>query len=194
LVFAGVWAAPWFSDVEGLDPPALLRNLFVMAPELSLGALVLGVMAERLGRRGVGPGTLLGYVAAVFIVSQLVLILRTPLPSLIPWIIVAGVGAATVLSYAVLAEHFPKELAGRANAFLNVFHIGGTFVLQSLTGMVVQVWAPIDGHYPVSAYQAAFAINLGLQIAAGVWFALPRHETLLRRMATVEVCSEVGRA
>jgi MFS family permease len=190
----GLWVAPWFSDVEGLDPPALLRNLFVMALALSLGALVLGVMADRLGRRGVGPGTLLGYVAAVFIVSQLVLILRTPLPSLIPWVIVAGVGAATALSYAVLAEYFPKELAGRANAFLNVFHIGGTFVLQSLTGMAVQLWAPIDGRYPVSAYQAAFAINLGLQIAAGVWFALPRLETLLRRMATVEVCSEVGRA
>jgi MFS family permease len=162
----------------------LLENLFVMAIALSSGALVLGVTASRLRRRGVGPGTLLGYVAALFIVAQLALILRLPLPSLIPWIIIAGVGAATVPSYAVLAEYFPKELAGRANGALNVFHIGGAFVLQYLTGMVVQLWPPIDGHYPVMAYQTAFGINLSLQIAAGVWFALPWRERVPRRMVT----------
>ena len=46
----GLWAAPWFSDVEGLDRAALLRNLFVMAIALSLSALALGVMADRLRR------------------------------------------------------------------------------------------------------------------------------------------------
>ena len=180
----GLWAACWFTDVEGLDRPTLLENLFVMAIALSSGALVLGVTASRLRRRGVGPGTLLGYVAALFIVAQLALILRLPLPSLLPWIIIAGVGAATVPSYAVLAEYFPKELAGRANGALNVFHIGGAFVLQYLTGMVVQLWPPIDGHYPVMAYQTAFGINLSLQIAAGVWFALPWRERVPRRMVT----------
>jgi hypothetical protein len=54
-----------------------------------------------------------------------------------------------------------------------VFHIGGAFVLQYLTGMVVQLWPSIEGHYPGMAYQTAFAVNLCLQIAAGIWFALP---------------------
>ncbi len=39
------------------------------------------------------------------------------------------------LSYAILAEYFPKELAGRANAALNLFHIGGAFVVQYMTGV-----------------------------------------------------------
>ena len=101
------------------------------------------------------------------------LILRLPLPSYVPWIILAAVGAGTVLSYAILAEYFPKELAGRANAALNVFHISGAFVVQYMTGLVVQLWAPIDGHYPEVAYKAAFALNIGLQIVAGIWFVLP---------------------
>ena len=84
----------------------------------------------------------------------------------------AAVGAGTVLSYAILAEYFPKELAGRANAALNLFHIGGAFVVQYMTGLVVQLWAPIDGHYPEVAYQTAFAFNIGLQIVAGIWFVL----------------------
>jgi MFS family permease len=121
----------------------------------------------------------LGLVATIFIAAQLALVLRLPLPSYVPWIVVAAVGAGTVLSYAILAEYFPKELAGRANAALNLFHIGGAFVVQYMTGLVVQLWAPTDGHYPEIAYQTAFALNVGLQIAAGVWFA--RTWVLTRR-------------
>lgn len=167
----GLWAAPWLSDVGGLDRSALLQHLLVMAIALSLGALLWGVAVDRLRQRGVGPRALLGLVATMFIAAQLALILRLPLPSYVPWIVVAAVGAGTVLSYAILAEYFPTELAGRANAALNLFHIGGAFVVQYITGLVVQLWAPTDGHYPEIAYQTAFALNVGLQIAAGVWFA-----------------------
>ena len=167
----GLWAAPWLSDVEGLDRPELLQHLLVMAIALSLGALLWGVAVDRLRRRGVGPRALLGLVATMFIVAQLALILRLPLPSYVPWIVVAAVGAGTVLSYAILAEYFPTELAGRTNAALNLFHIGGAFVVQYVTGLVVQLWAPTDGHYPEIAYQTAFAFNVSLQIAAAIWFA-----------------------
>jgi len=167
----GLWAAPWLSDVERLDRSELLRHLLIMAIALSLGALLWGVAVDRLRRRGVGPRALLGLVAMIFIAAQLALILRLPLPSYVPWIVVAAVGAGTVLSYAILAEYFPTELAGRANAALNLFHIGGAFVVQYMTGLVVQLWAPTDGHYPEIAYQTAFAFNVGLQIAAGIWCA-----------------------
>jgi ParB family chromosome partitioning protein len=86
------------------------------------------------------------------------------------------------LSYAILAEYFPTELAGRANAALNLFHIGGAFVVQYVTGLVVQLWAPTDGHYPEIAYQTAFAFNVGLQIAAAIWFALTWVLARLRRV------------
>lgn len=176
----GLWAAPWLSDVEGLDRAGLLRYLFVMAIALSVGALLLSVTADRLSRRGIGPQLLFGLVATVFIVAQLALILRWPLPSYIPLGIVAAVGAATVLSNAILAEYFPKEIAGRANAALNMFHIGEAFVLQYMIGVVVQLWTPIEGRYPEVAYQTAFALNVVFQIAAGTWFALPWLLTSLR--------------
>ena len=175
----GLWAAPWLSDVEGLERSQLLWHLLVMAIALSLGGLLWGVAVDPARRRGVGPRALLGFVATTFIAAQLALVLRLPLPSYFPWIVVAAVGAGTVLSYAILAEYFPKELAGRANAALNLFHIGGAFVVQYMTGLVVQLWAPVDGHYPEIAYQTAFAFNIGLQIAAGIWFVLtlkPRQE------------------
>jgi MFS family permease len=169
----GLWAAPWLSDVEGLDRSGLLWHLLIMAIALSLGGLLWGITVDRARRRGIGPRPLLGLVATMFIAAQLALILRWPLPSYVPWIILAAVGAGTVLSYAILAEYFPKELAGRANAALNVFHISGAFVVQYMTGLVVQLWIPVEGHYPEVAYQTAFAFNVGLQIVAGIWFAAP---------------------
>lgn len=106
--------------------------------------------------------------------GQMALILRWPLPSCIPWAIIAAVGAATIVSFAVLAEHIPRELAGRANGALNVFHTGGAFVLQYATGIVLQQWESQAGRYPEVAYQAGLALNVVLQIAAWIWFLLPR--------------------
>ena len=86
----------------------------------------------------------------------------------------AAVGAATVLSFAILAEYFPKQLAGRANGALNLFHIAAAFVVQYATGVVLQNWTPQAGHYPEIAYQTAFALNLTFQVVAWIWFMFPR--------------------
>jgi type IV secretory pathway TrbF-like protein/sugar phosphate permease len=190
-----LWAASWLTDVEGLERAALVQYLFIMAAALSAGALILGIVVNRLGRRGVGPRPLLAFVAALFIVCQLTLILRCPIPSCVPWGVVAVVGAATVLSNSILAEYVPKELAGRANAALNVFHIGGAFLLQFLTGLIVQQWTNSAGHYPAIAYQVAFAFNVALQIAALVWFEPPLVRELIATFvsATTRDPARVGR-
>jgi MFS family permease len=187
----GLWAAQWLKDVEDLDRTGVVFHLFAMAVALSLGAMLLGVAADRLRRRGVGPEVLLGLVAAVFIATQFVLILRLPVPSYLQWAVVAAVGAATVLSFAILAEYFPKQLAGRANGALNLFHIAAAFVVQYATGVVLQYWTPQAGHYPEIAYQTAFALNLALQVVAWIWFMFPRVRTDSRQRLTREPCSNL---
>jgi type IV secretory pathway TrbF-like protein/sugar phosphate permease len=174
----GLWAAPWLADVEGLDRASLISHLFVMSIALSLGAVLLGSTADRMRRRGVGPQGLLVVTATLFIAAQLSLILRLPISSLLPWSVVAIVGAGTVLSYAIVAEYFPKEVAGRANGALNVFHLGWAFSVQYATGLVLEQWPNQDGHYPAIAYQVAFGLNVGVQIAALAWFELPRFRAL----------------
>jgi MFS family permease len=190
-----LWAAPWLSDVEGLDRAALVNHLLAMAVALSIGALLLGVLATRLRRRNVEPQAVVGAVAALFMTVQTALILRWPLPSYILWCLIASAGAVTVLSYAILASHFPKELAGRANAALNVIHIGGAFVLQELIGIIIERW-PVEGtHHPMIAYQVAFAVDLALQLAAWIWFMWPRGQTAAirsrRRHSTQGMLSQV---
>src|SRR5450631_4294959 len=187
----GLWAAQWLKDVEGLDRAGVVIHLFAMAVALSLGAILLGLAGDRLRRRGVGPEVLLGLVAAAFIATQFALILRLPLPSYLQWAVVAAVGAATVLSFAILAEYFPKELAGRANGALNLFHIAAAFVVQYATGIVLQYWTPQAGHYPEIAYQIAFALNLAPQVVAWIWFMFPRVRTDSGQRLTPEPCSNL---
>lgn len=178
----GLWAAGWLTDVERFDRPALVRHLLVMAVALCVGALLIGWAADRLRSRGISLRMLLGCLAALFIAAQLGLIFRCFSSSYVLWAAIAAVGSGTVLSFAILAEYFPKELTGRANAALNVFHMGGAFALQCLTGFVIAAWAKEDGHYPVFAYQVAFAVNLLLQIIALVWFSLPRLQAVASGM------------
>jgi MFS family permease len=119
-------------------------------------------------------------MGGVFIVAELALILRVPLPSLVPWCVVSVMGAATVLSYAMIADYFPQGLAARANGALNLAHFGAAFAVQYGIGLVVGHWAPQDGHYPVMAYQFAFGLSAALQAAALLWFAVPWLRTLSR--------------
>jgi MFS family permease len=174
----GLWAAPWLTDVEGVDRSGLIRHLFVMAVAVGAGAILLGTATDRLARQGFGPDRLMAIVAATFMATQLALILQLPVPSYLAWFVVAAVGAATVLSHATVVQYFPAELAGRATGALNIFHFGGAFILQLAIGVVLQQWTPEHGHYPTRAYQIAFGAIVVLQVLALVWFELPRAQRL----------------
>lgn len=168
-----LWAASWLADVEGFDRPSLVRQLFAMAIAISIGALLLGTAADRLRKRGFATGVLLAAVGALSVLAESVLVLRLPLPSIVPWATIAVTGAATVLSYAMIAEYFPKGVAARANGALNLLHFGWAFIAQCGIGLIVGQWPAQDGHYPVAAYQYAFAVSLAVQILALAWFIIP---------------------
>jgi MFS family permease len=166
----GLWAASWLADVDKLSEPQIVQHLFDMGLALSAGALLFGVGADRLRRRGVRPQTLLGAAAVVFVIAQIGLITDWPLPSQLLWAVIGSVGGATVLSYATLAEYYPKDVAGQANAALNILHIGAACIVQYLIGFVVAQWMSRGGHYPPGAYKAAFTLNLVCQVLALGWF------------------------
>jgi MFS family permease len=175
-----LWASAWLTDVEGFDREHRLSQLFFMALGLSLGALLLGAIADRLRKRGIRTEAVLASTAGLFVLAQLALVLRLPLPSLLPWSVVSIAGAATVLSFAVIADYFPREFAARASGALNLFHFGWAFLVQYGIGIVVGQWSPQDGHYPIVAYQAAFGLTLAFQAAALVWFAIPWIRTFAK--------------
>jgi MFS family permease len=177
-----LWASAWLTDVEGFDGQSRVTHMRFMAVGLSLAALLLGGLADRLRKLNIRTEVLLAGVGALFIVAQLALVLRIHLPSLLPWSIVSIAGAATVLSFAVVADYFPREFAARSNGALNLLHFGWAFTIQYGIGFVVGQWPSQQGHYPVVAYQTAFGLALVFQAAAFVWFAMPWIRTLGRNV------------
>jgi len=178
--FQGLWAAPWMEDVEKFDRPAIVRHLFVMAVALSLGSLALGAGAHLLRKRGVRAQDFLLMVTGLFVAAELALILAVPTSSYLLWAIIASLGGASVLTYAILPEFFPTNMIGQANAVLSSCHIAGAFFLQYATGFVVNLWPAHGGHYPPIAYRMAFALIVILQITAIIWFAYPAIRTWRR--------------
>jgi sugar phosphate permease len=177
-----LWASAWLTDVEGFDAQSRVTQMLFMAVGLSLGALLLGGLADRLRKLNIRTEVLLAGVGVLFIVAQLALVLRIHLPSLLPWSIVSMAGAATVLSFAAVADYFPREFTARSNGALNLLHFGWAFTIQYGIGFVVGQWPSQEGHYPVVAYQTAFGLGLVFQAAALVWFAMPWIRTLGRNV------------
>jgi MFS family permease len=169
----GLWAAPWLRDVEGLDRVGVVHTLSVMAVAVCASALVLGVAAARLHRLRVKTEFVLAATLMLSMSAQAAMVFGWPLPSFLLWAIIAAAGAATVLSFAILTQYFPKQLSGRANAALNLMHVGCAFLLQSTTGLIIEQWPETRGSYPAEAYQLAMAATLVLQLVALAWFATP---------------------
>ena len=106
---------------------------------------------------------------ALSMAAQVALVFGWPIPSLLLWAVIAAAGAATVLSFAILAEYFPKEMSGRANAALNLLHVGAAFVLQSATGLIIEQWPEARGTYPAEAHQTGH----GRQLLSCSWSRSP---------------------
>jgi MFS family permease len=188
----GLWAAPWLADVEELERPVVVTHLFVMALALSASALLLGIGADRLRRRGTPLATSLAVATGAAILAQLALVLRWPVPAWLPWVTIAATGAGTVLSYAILSEMFPKSASGRANGALNLLHVTAAFAIQYAVGLVVQQWPTENGHHPPEAYQTALGLNLVLQAAAFLWFIRPERKSALGYLPAHPIHSFAG--
>jgi MFS family permease len=170
----GLWAGPWLADVEVLPRNDVVMHLLWMAIALSASALILGIAGDRLRRRGVSVSATFAIATSFALLAQLALVLRWPVPTWLPWIAIAGIGASTVLSYAIVSDFFPKSASGRASGALNLIHIGWAFLVQIGTGFVVDIWSIEAGRHPPVAFQTALGINLTLQAAAFLWFVRPR--------------------
>ena len=80
-------------------------------------------------------------------------------------------GAGTVVTYSITATLFESSVLGRVNGVINLFHIGGAFIMQSGIGLLVAQWHPVaPGHYPAEAYTVALLALFAIQLLALAWY------------------------
>lgn len=176
LAVQGLWTGPWLADVAGLTRPAAADILFLIAATMIAGFVGMGWLAARVGRLGISPMAVALGGIVVFMVAEVLIIVR-PLPGVpFAWLLFGFFGTSTILPYAALSQRFPTALAGRVNTCLNVLVFVAAFSLQWGIGAIIRSWPPdASGGYPAVAYDTAFACLVVLQGLGIGWYALFRR-------------------
>lgn len=171
LAIQGLWSGPWLRDVAGFDRATVASVLFATAGAMVTGHLVLGNMAWRLARRGIPTMWVAGAGMFSLILVQFALALGGGAFAVPLWLAFGFLGAAGILPYAVLSQHFPSRLAGRANTGLNLLVFVGAFGGQWGIGAIIGFWPETGyGGYSPEGYRAAFLTAAVAQALAFGWF------------------------
>lgn len=174
MAIQGLWAAPWLSNVVGLERAAVANHLFVVAIAMLFGFLFSGVFASMLQKVGVEIASTCALVSACNIVIMLSAVFQVLESSIILWAAVGFFGVQLTIVYAALASHFPETVVGRANTAANVLVFIMAFTYQFGIGAIIELWpADMNGTYPKEAYTIAFLATITTQILALIWYWLP---------------------
>ena len=154
----GLWGGPYLAHVYGYNLERRGDLLFVLAIASLLGSLAWGPM-DRLFSSYKRP-VIAGAIATVLLLVWLTYVGQPSIGALTIWFVAFGVSTAyTPLLTAHGRSLFPPEYVGRGLTLLNLGTMGGVFIVQFATGLVVDLFPAPDGVYPVDAYRAAFAVE-----------------------------------
>ncbi|WP_175735774.1 MFS transporter [Burkholderia ambifaria] len=170
-----LWVGPYLRDVAGFDAQRAAQLVSVLGFAMMAGCVGFGAAARVLERRGVSVQAFCGVGMALFVATQAAIVARVPLPPAVLWAAYGMFGGVGILTYAVLARHFPAHLIGRANTTLTLVIFVLIFAFQIGIGAVLSHWPAIDGHYPAAAHFTAWSALLALQLASAVWYAWPER-------------------
>ena len=172
ITILGLWGAPWLVDVYGLDKVAAGNIMLWMAIALMFASIALGPIEKKLNMRkwlAISCSMTIG-------ISLLVLAIWPKAPITIAIILVIIIGLASSHNI-VLASHgrslFPSNLAGRGMSLFAIAFMGGPFIMQSLTGLIVgsfksETFATADLN--VDAYRAVFGFLAGAIFIANLFY------------------------
>jgi predicted MFS family arabinose efflux permease len=174
-----LWAGPWFRDVAGLDRIGVANHLMVMAVAFLVGILLSGAVADWLVRRGVGLLTVMLGFLALFLVSQLAIVLEWTAFNLPMWVAFGMTGQVAVLAYPWLSSYFGAAASGRATTAMNLVLFLFAFGAQYAIGAIIDRFETgASGGYDPRGYQVGFGVFLAAQLLALVWYLLGRRALL----------------
>ncbi|MGN6316083.1 MFS transporter [Trinickia sp.] len=188
-----LWVGAFLRDVvpagahAGASRVATLVSLLGAA--FIAGNLGFGALARVLERRGVSVYLSSGVTMALFVLVQALIAARAPIPEAVLWAAYGALGGTGILTYAVMAEHFPARLIGRVNTSLNLVIFFAIFALQVAIGAALGHWPMQAGRYPAAAHETVWTVLIALQAIAAVWYFVPTLPT--RSVARVEAKAAV---
>lgn len=176
-----LWVGVFLRDMGSADmtnDASRIGSLIsVLGGAFIAGNVCFGALARALERRGIRVQSFSGVTMAAFVVIEALLASRVALPEVLLWAAYGALGGTGILTYAVLAEHFPARLIGRVNTAFTLVIFVGIFVTQITIGAALNHWPIMNGHYPIVAHQTVWLAIIAVQALAALWYFAPvRHK------------------
>jgi hypothetical protein len=162
----------------------------VLGMAFIVGNIAFGGWARLAQKRGVSVYVFSGVAMVLFVLTQLAIALRAPLPEPILWAAYGAFGGTGVLTYSVLANHFPARLIGRVNATFTLVIFLTIFVLQAAIGAVLARVPTSAGHHLAVDHQYMWIILVVLQSCTGIWYFLPTKKRHPQPASTVAISAD----
>jgi predicted MFS family arabinose efflux permease len=165
-MIVGLWGGPYLTHIYGYTIEE--RGSVLLIPVLAqiVGSLIWGPMDRALGSHKLP--VLVGAVLSAAALGALAVLGTLPTGWLLAWFAIFGFFCAFG---PVLIAHgralFPLQLVGRGLTILNIGSMGGTFLVQVVSGFVIGLF-PLnpDGGYALEAYQVVFGLQAGFILLA----------------------------
>lgn len=172
-----LWVGAFLRDVAPAGATSGMARvgalISVLGGAFIVGNICFGALARAFERRGIRVQTFSGVTMALFVIVQALLAARVPLPEPLLWAAYGALGGTGILTYAVLAEHFPARLLGRVNTTFTLVIFVGIFAAQIAIGAALGHWTADQGHYPVVAHQVVWASLIAIQSVGALWYFAP---------------------
>lgn len=169
-----LWVAPFLQEVGGHTATSSAALVSMLGAAMVGGNILLGWMARYMERLGVSLYWFSGICMVLYLLVQLLVLLRLPLPDWALWCAYGVFGSSSILSYAVMAGFFPYHMLGRVSTTVTLLMFLTIFLFQAGIGWVVALWpAAADGTYPPAAHVTAWSVLLAIQVAGAIWYFWP---------------------
>lgn len=166
-----LWTGPWLRDVANLNRDDVATTLSLIAVALIVGFTFIGMFADWLRRFGIRPIKVSTTGMVIFMLIQVAIVLELTAHSTILWMSYTFFSSAAVLTYAILSQSFPAELAGRVNTGLNLLVFVFAFIMQWGIGIIInQFVSDRVGQYKPEGFQVAFGVLIAIQFFTMIWF------------------------
>ena len=176
LAIHGLWIKPWLRDVASLGEGDTTQLLFAMTLAIIVGYFSLGIFSERISQLfDIGPITVGVFGMTLFLTVQFYMAYGWATSPLLLVVIFGFLGSSCILTFAGLAQIFPKKYSGRVSTILNVQVFMGAFIIQWGIGAIIELWPTTEIGYDPASYQVAIGVLVLMQAAGFVWYLLSQQ-------------------
>jgi MFS family permease len=179
VLVVGLWGGPYLTHIYGYDLTGRGEVLFVAALTQVLGSFFWGPSDRLFGRYKLP--VMIG--SSICLASLVLLAVLGSLPVPLLLLVFAMIGFSTGMTSVVLSHGrslVPPHLLGRTITLLNIGTMGGGFLVQFVSGAIIDLFPSPGGAYPLAAYRLVFGLQAVLVLVALIGYFGSRDSHLRR--------------